>query len=235
MLSEYQEGKILLIDKPLDWTSFDIVNKIKFTLKRSLPKLKIGHAGTLDPRATGLLIVCTGKLTKTITSIQDQFKVYSGSFFLGATTESYDSEKPVNQTFDISHITEENIYQATEKFKGVLTQTPPAHSAVKVKGRKAYDWAREGEVVKLRSREVTIYEFDITKIDFPYIHFRIKCSKGTYIRSIANDFGLALNNGAYLASLRRDNIGDFSVEDAWSIDDLISHIRSQIDQQHEGI
>jgi len=235
VLSEFKEGKILLIDKPLDWTSFDIVNKLKFTLKRSLPKLKIGHAGTLDPRATGLLIICTGKLTKTINSIQEQFKVYSGTFFLGATTESYDTEKPVNQTFDISHITEEAIYQTVEQFKGVLTQTPPAHSAVKVKGRKAYDWAREGEVVKLRSREVTIYEFDITKIDMPHIHFRIKCSKGTYIRSIANDFGIALNNGAYLTSLRRENIGDFSVEDAWDIDELILDIRSKIDQQHEGI
>lgn len=230
MLTDYSEGKILLVDKPLDWTSFDIVNKIKYALKKPYPKLKIGHAGTLDPKATGLLIVCTGKFTKRITEIQDQFKVYTGSFFLGATTECYDTERPVNQTFDISHITEEDILGNVAKFRGVISQTPPAHSAIKINGKNAYDLARKGKDVQLKSREVTIYEFDITRIELPYIYFRIKCSKGTYIRSIAHDFGQALNNGAYLASLRRDDIGSFSVSNAWKIEDLISNIQSEIAQ-----
>ncbi len=235
MLTDYTEGKILLIDKPLDWTSFDVVNKIKFALKKSFPKLKIGHAGTLDPKATGLLIVCTGKFTKRITEIQDQFKVYTGSFFLGATTECYDTERPVNQTFDISHITEEDILQNVEKFRGVISQVPPAHSAIKVDGKNAYDLARKGKDVSLKSREVTIYEFEITKTDLPHIYFRIKCSKGTYIRSIAHDFGQALNNGAYLTSLRRENIGEYSVSDAWKIEDLISQIQSEISSQHASL
>lgn len=230
MLTKYQEGQVILIDKPLDWTSFDIVNKIKFTFKKSIPKLKIGHAGTLDPRATGLLIVCTGKFTKRITEIQDQYKVYTGSMYLGATTESYDTEKPVNQEFDTSEIKDEDIIEATKAFTGTITQTPPIHSAVKVQGRKAYDLAREGEAVKLRSREVHIHHFHITKIEMPYVHFEVKCSKGTYIRSLVNDFGQALNNGAYLATLRREQIGDYSVQDAWQIDDLITTIRSEIEQ-----
>lgn len=234
-MTDYTEGKILLIDKPLDWTSFDIVNKMKYALKKRLPKLKIGHAGTLDPRATGLLIVCTGKFTKRITEIQDQFKVYTGSFFLGATTECYDTERPVNQTFDISGITEKDILQNAEKFRGLITQTPPAHSAVKIGGKAAYLMAREGKAVNIKSREVTIYEFDITKIDLPHIFFKIKCSKGTYIRSIANDFGLSLNNGAYLSSLRREAIGEYSVEDAWQIEDYIQHIQQESDSQDASL
>lgn len=235
MLTDYTEGKILLLDKPLDWTSFDVVNKIKYALKKPFPKLKIGHAGTLDPKATGLLIVCTGKFTKRITEIQDQFKVYTGSFFLGATTECYDTERPVNQTFDISHITEEDILQNVEQFRGVISQVPPAHSAIKVDGKNAYDLARKGKDVQLKSREVTIYEFEITAIDLPHIYFRIKCSKGTYIRSIAHDFGKALNNGAYLTSLRRENIGEYSVSDAWQIEDLIHKIQSEISSEHASI
>ncbi len=234
-MTDYTEGKILLIDKPLDWTSFDIVNKMKYALKKRFPKLKIGHAGTLDPRATGLLIVCTGKFTKRITEIQDQFKVYTGSFFLGATTECYDTERPVNQTFDISGITENDILQNVEKFRGLITQTPPAHSAVKIGGKAAYLMAREGKEVNIKSREVTIYEFDITKIDLPHIFFKIKCSKGTYIRSIANDFGLSLNNGAYLSSLRREAIGAYSVEDAWQIEDFIQHIQQESDSQDASL
>ena len=226
-MTDYKEGKILLLDKPLDWTSFDVVNKIKYALKKDFPKLKIGHAGTLDPRATGLLIICTGKFTKRITEIQDQFKVYTGSFFLGATTECYDTEKPVNQTFDISGITENDILQNVEQFRGLITQTPPAHSAIKINGTAAYLLARKGKEVNIKSREVNIYEFDITKIDLPHIFFRIKCSKGTYIRSIANDFGQALNNGAYLSTLRREDIGEYSVENAWKIDDLIQHIQEE--------
>ncbi len=226
-MTDYTEGKILLIDKPLDWTSFDIVNKIKYALKKTFPKLKVGHAGTLDPRATGLLIVCTGKFTKRITEIQDQFKVYTGSFHLGATTECFDTERPVNQTFDISGITENDILQNVEKFRGLITQTPPAHSAVKIDGKAAYLSARKGKEVNIKSREVMIYDFDITKIELPEIYFRIKCSKGTYIRSIANDFGLSLNNGAYLSSLRREAIGEYSVENAWQIEDFIQHIQQE--------
>jgi tRNA pseudouridine55 synthase len=226
-MTDYTEGKILLIDKPLDWTSFDIVNKIKYALKKTFPKLKVGHAGTLDPRATGLLIVCTGKFTKRITEIQDQFKVYTGSFHLGATTECFDTERPVNQNFDISNISENDILQNVEKFRGLITQTPPAHSAVKIDGKAAYLSARKGKEVNIKSREVMIYDFDITKIELPEIYFRIKCSKGTYIRSIANDFGLSLNNGAYLSSLRREAIGEYSVGDAWQIEDFIQHIQQE--------
>lgn len=226
-MTNYSEGQILLIDKPIDWTSFDVVNKIKYALKKDYPKLKIGHAGTLDPKATGLLVVCTGKFTKKITEIQDQYKVYTGSMFLGATTPCYDTEMPVNQTFDITHITEEDIINNTEHFKGVIQQTPPIHSAIKVNGKTAYNLARKGKDVQLKSREVTIYDFDITRIELPHIFFRIQCSKGTYIRSIAHDFGQKLSNGAYLASLRREAIGDFSVEDAWEIQELISNIQSE--------
>ena len=234
-MTDYKEGKILLLDKPLDWTSFDVVNKIKYALKKDFPKLKIGHAGTLDPRATGLLIICTGKFTKRITEIQDQFKVYTGSFFLGATTECYDTEKPVNQTFDISGITENDILQNVEQFRGLITQTPPAHSAIKINGTAAYLLARKGKEVNIKSREVNIYEFDITKIDLPHIFFRIKCSKGTYIRSIANDFGQALNNGAYLSTLRREDIGEYSVENAWKIDNLIQHIQEESKPEDESL
>lgn len=229
-LDQLKEGQLYLIDKPLDWTSFDIVNKLKYALKKIAPKIKIGHAGTLDPKATGLLIVCVGKYTKRITEIQDQYKVYTGSLQLGATTECYDTERPINQTFDISHITHEDIYKTVEQFKGLITQVPPAHSAVKIEGKNAYELARKGQEVSIKSREVNIYEFDITEINLPFVHFRIKCSKGTYIRSIANDFGKALNNGAYLTSLRRENIGEYSVENAWKIEDLILKIQSEIEE-----
>lgn len=231
-MTDYAEGKLLLIDKELDWTSFDVVNKLKHALKKRYPKLKIGHAGTLDPKATGLLIICTGKFTKRITEIQDQEKVYTGTFFLGATTECYDTERPVNQTFDISHITEVDIYQTVEQFKGEIEQFPPIHSAIKIGGKNAYELARKGKDVALKSRTVTIYEFDITQIELPTIHFRIRCSKGTYIRSIAHDFGKALNNGAYLTSLRREAIGDYTVDEAWRIDDLIRFIRQENPEDH---
>ncbi|MCZ2394468.1 MAG: tRNA pseudouridine(55) synthase TruB [Chitinophagales bacterium] len=226
-MTDYAEGKVILIDKPLDWTSFDIVNKIKYALKKKFPKIKVGHAGTLDPKATGLLIVCTGKFTKKITEIQDQYKIYSGSFFLGATTECYDTEKPVNQTFDISHITEQDIYENVQYFLGKIEQTPPAHSAIKIQGKNAYEFARKGEDIIMKSREVFIYSFDITKIELPYIFFKIKCSKGTYIRSIAHEFGKKLNNGAYLTSLRREMIGEYSLEDSWEIQNFIQHVQSE--------
>ncbi|MCO5231565.1 MAG: tRNA pseudouridine(55) synthase TruB [Chitinophagales bacterium] len=226
-MTDFSEGKVILIDKPLDWTSFDIVNKIKYSLKKKFPKLKVGHAGTLDPKATGLLIVCTGKFTKKITEIQDQYKIYTGSFFLGATTECYDTERPVNQTFETSHISEQDIYDNVQYFLGKIEQIPPAHSAIKIQGKNAYELARKGETVNIQPREVFIYNFDITKIEFPYIYFKIKCSKGTYIRSIAHEFGKKMNNGAYLASLRRENIGEYSVENAFQIQDFIQHVQTE--------
>lgn len=235
MLKDYQEGSILLVDKPLDWTSFDVVKKIKFAFKKKLPKLKIGHAGTLDPKATGLLIICTGAFTKKIQEIQDQYKIYTGSFFLGATTACYDTERPVNQTFDIAHITSSDIMQATNLFKGEIRQTPPAHSAIKVSGKNAYELARKGKEVELKERTVIIYEFKITHIHLPLIDFKVKCSKGTYIRSLANDFGKALGAGAYLASLRREQIGEYLVSDAWEINKLAEQINLEIEGNNESI
>ena len=221
----FAEGEILLVDKPLTWTSFDVVGKLRNTMKPL--KLKVGHAGTLDPLATGLLIICTGKLTKQIDSYQAEDKEYIGTITLGATTPSYDLETEVDQTFDTSSITEEQIHKAVESFLGELDQFPPAHSALKINGERVYEKARRGEEVELKSRKVFIQEFEIEKIEMPLVYFRIKCSKGTYIRSIANDFGKALNNGAHLSSLRRTMSGDFHVNNAWNLEELIQEIRSQ--------
>lgn len=218
----FTEGEIILIDKPLDWTSFDVVNKIKFALKKSFGKIKIGHAGTLDPKATGLLILCTGKKTKAIQQIQDADKEYTGTFFLGATTECYDTERPVNQTFDITSINADDIINCARTFIGEQQQYPPAHSAVKIDGKRAYELARKGKEVDLKSKQIHIYEFEITSVQLPLIHFRITCSKGTYIRSIAHDFGKRLNNGAYLYSLRRTKIGAYTINDAYQLDDFLN-------------
>lgn len=215
-IERYESGQLLLFDKPLGWTSFDVVKKVKaqFRHKLKLSKIRIGHAGTLDPLATGLLIVCTGKYTKKIEEIQSRFKVYTGTIFLGATTPSYDLETEINQTFDISSITEEQIYQAVEKLTGEIFQDPPAYSAVKIEGKKAYDLARSGKEVKVRTKLVHVHEFEIDTSNLPEIQFRVKCSKGTYIRSLASDLGKLLNSGAYLQSLRREKIGEFSVDHA---------------------
>lgn len=221
----FAEGEILLVDKPLTWTSFDVVGKLRNTMKPL--KLKVGHAGTLDPLATGLLIICTGKLTKKIDTFQAEDKEYTGIITLGATTPSYDLETEIDQTFDISAITEEQILVAAKSFEGEQEQLPPAHSAVKIKGERVYEKARRGEDVELKPRKITISSFVIEKIEMPNVHFRIKCSKGTYIRSIAHDFGKALNNGAHLSSLRRTMSGDFHVDDAWKLDELIKAIREQ--------
>lgn len=221
----FAEGEILLVDKPLTWTSFDVVGKLRNTMKPL--KLKVGHAGTLDPLATGLLIICTGKLTKKIDTFQAEDKEYTGVITLGATTPSYDLETEIDQTFDISAITEEQILAAAKSFEGEQEQLPPAHSAVKIKGERVYEKARRGEDVELKPRKITISSFVIEKIEMPNVHFRIKCSKGTYIRSIAHDFGKALNNGAHLSSLRRTMSGDFHVDDAWKLDELIKAIREQ--------
>lgn len=221
----FAEGEILLVDKPLTWTSFDVVGKLRNTMKPL--KLKVGHAGTLDPLATGLLIICTGKLTKKIDTFQAEDKEYTGIITLGATTPSYDLETEIDQTFDISAITEEEILAVAKSFEGEQEQLPPAHSAVKIKGERVYEKARRGEDVELKPRKIIISSFVIEKIEMPNVHFRIKCSKGTYIRSIAHDFGKVLNNGAHLSSLRRTMSGDFHVDDAWKLDELIKAIREQ--------
>lgn len=209
------EGQVILIDKPLTWSSFQAVNKLKYILKHqyNLPKkFKIGHAGTLDPLATGLLIICTGKFTKRITEIQAQAKEYTGTITVGATTPSYDLETKVNATFPKEHITEDLILETTKQFLGEIDQKPPVFSAIKKDGIRLYEHARAGEEVEIASRKTTIYEFEITRIALPEIDFRVKCSKGTYIRSLAFDFGIALKSGGYLSALRRTKIGDYSVE-----------------------
>jgi tRNA pseudouridine55 synthase len=211
---DYLEGKVLLIDKPLTWSSFQAVNKLKYILKRKydLPKkFKIGHAGTLDPLATGLLIICTGKFTKKITEIQAQTKEYTGTITVGATTPSYDLETEVNATFPTEHITKALIIETTKQFLGEINQKPPVFSAIKKEGKRLYEHARAGEEVEIEARKTTIYEFEIIKINLPEISFRVQCSKGTYIRSLAFDFGKALNSGAYLSELRRTKIGDYAV------------------------
>ena len=208
------EGQIILIDKPLTWSSFQAVNKLKYILKRNfeLPKkFKIGHAGTLDPLATGLLIICTGKFTKRITEIQAQAKEYTGTITVGATTPSYDLETEIDATFPTEHITEDLIQETTKQFLGEIDQKPPVFSAIKKNGIRLYEHARTGEAVEIASRKTTIYEFEITRIALPEIDFRVQCSKGTYIRSLAFDFGEALNSGAYLSALRRTKIGDYDV------------------------
>ena len=210
------EGHVLLVDKPLQWTSFDVVKKLKYALNLK----KVGHAGTLDPLATGLLILCTGKKTKQIESYQSQEKEYEGTLVLGQTTPSYDLETEPTAAVDISHITKEQIEKATLKFIGEIEQTPPIYSAVKIDGKRAYLHARKGDNIKLRSRVVTIDKFEITGIDLPQVKFLVSCSKGTYIRSLVNDFGHQLGVGAHLSQLRRTKIGDYKVNDAYTIEEL---------------
>lgn len=214
---DFQNGQILLIDKPLTWSSFQAVNKLKYVLKRkyNLPKkFKIGHAGTLDPLATGLLIICTGKFTKKIPEIQSQTKEYTGTITIGATTPSYDLETEIDATFPIKHIDEALIHQTALGFIGEIDQKPPVFSAIKKDGKRLYEHARAGSAIEIQSRKTTIYEFEITRIALPEIDFRVQCSKGTYIRSLAYDFGIALKSGAHLSVLRRTKIGDFSVENS---------------------
>jgi tRNA pseudouridine55 synthase len=220
---EILAGKVLLIDKPLTWSSFQAVNKLKYILKRKydLPKkFKIGHAGTLDPLATGLLIICTGKFTKKITEIQAQEKEYTGTIFVGATTPSYDLETEIDATFPTEHISDELILETTKQFIGEIDQKPPVFSAIKKDGKRLYEHARAGEEVEIQSRKTTIYEFEIIRIALPEIDFRVKCSKGTYIRSLAYDFGLALQSGGHLTALRRTKIGDYSVDNGISPEDF---------------
>ena len=214
---DYLEGQVLLIDKPLHFTSFQAVNKLKYLLinKVGLPKkFKIGHAGTLDPLASGLLLICTGKFTKRITELQGQAKEYTGTFHIGATTPSYDLETEVDQHFPTTHITEALIHETVQQFLGEIDQKPPIFSAIKKDGVRLYEHARAGETIEIASRKTTIHEFEITRIALPEVDFRVVCSKGTYIRSLAFDFGKALQSGAHLTALRRTKIGDYDVQNA---------------------
>ena len=218
--AEILEGKVLLVDKPLTWSSFQAVNKLKYTLMRKydLPKkFKIGHAGTLDPLATGLLIICTGKFTKRITEIQTQAKEYTGTITVGATTPSYDLETEIDQIYPTSHIDEDLIHETIKQFLGEIDQKPPIYSAIKKDGVRLYEHARAGEIVEIPFRKTTIHEFEITRIALPEIDFRVVCSKGTYIRSLAYDFGKAINSGSHLIALRRTKIGDYEVDKAIDI------------------
>lgn len=217
---EYLEGQVLLIDKPLKWSSFQAVNKLKYLLinKVGLPKkFKIGHAGTLDPLATGLLLICTGKFTKRISELQGQAKEYTGTFYIGATTPSYDLETEIDKTFPTDHIDEALIHETVKQFLGEIDQKPPIFSAIKKDGVRLYEHARAGESIEIESRKTTIHEFEITRIALPKIDFRVVCSKGTYIRSLAYDFGKAMNSGSHLTVLRRTKIGDYDVKNAIDI------------------
>ncbi len=219
----FAEGEMLLIDKPLTWTSFDVVGKVRNSLKPL--KLKVGHAGTLDPLATGLLIVCTGKWTKKIDSYQAEDKEYTGTITLGGTTPSYDLETEIDEMFPIAHITDQMILDAAKSFEGDIQQFPPAHSAIKINGERVYEKARRGEDVEIKSRQVRINSFEIEKIELPNVYFRVSCTKGTYIRSLAYDFGKALQSGSHLSSLRRTKSGDYTVENAWNLEQLIAEIK----------
>nr|WP_321244955.1 tRNA pseudouridine(55) synthase TruB [uncultured Psychroserpens sp.] len=223
---DFQAGQVLLIDKPLTWTSFQAVNKLRWEIRQAynIKKIKVGHAGTLDPLATGLLIICTGKMTKQINTFQGQDKEYTGTFVLGGTTPSYDLESEIDQTFPTEHISEELIRNSTKQFTGEIDQFPPVFSALKKDGKRLYEYARAGEAVEIASRKVTISTFEITKIDGLNIEFRVVCSKGTYIRSLAHDFGKALKSGAHLSVLRRTKIGDYDVKNGVSPEDFIDSL-----------
>lgn len=226
---DYLTGQVLLIDKPLHWTSFQAVNKLRWEIRHTLniKKIKVGHAGTLDPLATGLLIICTGKMTKQINTFQDQDKEYTGTFVIGATTPSFDLETEIDKTYPTNHITEDHIYNSTKQFIGEISQFPPVFSAIKKDGKRLYEFARAGEDVDIKSRTVQISEFEITNIYENGIKFRVICSKGTYIRSLAHDFGKALNSGAHLSELRRTKIGDFHVNNALSPEAFIEGLTTK--------
>ncbi|MDC1080945.1 tRNA pseudouridine(55) synthase TruB [Flavobacteriaceae bacterium] len=215
-------GEVILIDKPLNWTSFQVVNKVRWMIKTTfgIKKIKVGHAGTLDPLASGLLILCTGKMTKQIEQFMGQEKEYIGTFSLGATTPSYDLETEINQYFPTEHIDKKLLENTLTQFRGTIDQQPPVFSALKKEGKRLYEFAREGEEIKVPYRKVNIQNFEITQINFPEIDFKVNCSKGTYIRSLAHDFGKSLKSGAYLSALRRTRIGEYSVENAIQIEDF---------------
>ena len=230
--NSFIEGKMLLINKPVGWTSFQIVNKVRWLIKSQydLKKIKVGHAGTLDPLAEGLLILCTGKWTKKIDEFQGQDKVYSGIFHLGATTPSFDLETEINSRQSIEHIDKNILLKSTNKFIGDQFQVPPIYSAIKQNGKKLYEYARNGETIELKKRKINISEFKITKIELPKVHFKVKCGKGTYIRSLANDYGLELKSGAYLYKLKRERIGGFNIKNALSIEEFEKIINKKLGQ-----
>ena len=221
---DFKAGQILLFDKPLEWTSFQLVNKVRWLIRKScdIKKIKVGHAGTLDPLATGLLILCTGKMTKKIEEFQGQEKEYTGTITLGATTPSYDMETEVDEEFPLDHLSDQDIRKVTQKFIGDIQQTPPVFSALKKDGKRLYEYARKGEDVEIPARNVNISYFEITRISLPEVDFRVVCSKGTYIRSLAYDFGRELNSGGYLSKLRRTRIGEFKVDNALSLDSFVN-------------
>lgn len=224
MNESYEEGRVILIDKPSEWTSFDVVNKIRKTIRVK----KVGHAGTLDPLATGLLIICTGKMTKQIDIYQAQEKEYTGRIMLGKTTPSFDRETPVDAEFDIRHVTPEMVIEAARSFVGVIEQIPPMYSAVRVDGKRMYVQARKGRTIEIPARQVNITHFDLTDVTLPTLSFRVVCSKGTYIRSLVRDLGVALGAGAYLDELRRTRIGAFRVDEAQTISDFVQQFQQSV-------
>ena len=223
---DYKDGQVLIFDKPLEWTSFQLVNKVRWLIRknRDIKKIKVGHAGTLDPLATGLMIICTGKFTKRLHEFVGQEKEYTGTIVLGGTTPSYDLETEIDQTFSTEHITDEDIYAFAKAYQGNIMQRPPVFSALKKEGKRLYEFARAGEEVDIPKREINISYFEITRIAMPEVDFKVRCSKGTYIRSLAFDFGEGLKSGAHLSALRRTKIGDYNVDDAQSLDGFIAAI-----------
>jgi tRNA pseudouridine55 synthase len=225
-IEDFKNGQVLLINKPLNWTSFQVVNKIRWLIKNKfgIKKIKVGHAGTLDPLATGLLIICTGKMTKKISSFQNQTKKYTGTFLIGSTTPSFDLETKPDKSFPVDHINKDLIINATKSFIGKIKQKPPIYSAIKKDGKRLYESARIGENIEINDRDIEILNFNISRINMPHIDFEVECSKGTYIRALANDFGKKLNSGATLYKLNRTKIGEYSVNKSISIEEFTKNI-----------
>jgi tRNA pseudouridine55 synthase len=224
-IMNFAEGEVLLINKPSGWTSFDVVNKLRFAISRKEgQRIKVGHAGTLDPLATGLLIICTGKMTKRIDEYSGMDKQYTGTFFIGATTPTYDSEMEIDASFPSEHIDDSLIEEVRKKFLGITEQVPPVFSAIKLEGKVAYQQARKGKEVVMKARSIEIKQLELTRIALPEIDFRVICTKGTYIRSLAFDFGRALQSGGYLKSLCRTKIGEFDVKDALTVDEFVTSV-----------
>lgn len=225
---DFEAGEVLLFDKPYEWSSFDVVNKVRYQIRNYLGKrnIKVGHAGTLDPLASGLLMICTGKATKRIEELQAGEKEYTGTFVIGASTASFDLEKPIDSHYPTDHITTERVYEVAQSFLGDQLQVPPLFSAIKIDGRRAYKFARQQEEVEIKARPITISEFEITSLALPEVNFRIVCSKGTYIRSIARDFGERLSSGAYMSALRRTRSGEYRIENAMEVEAFVDMIKT---------
>jgi tRNA pseudouridine55 synthase len=234
---DFQTGEILVFNKPLDWTSFDLVNKVRYHIckKMKVKKLKVGHAGTLDPKATGVMILCTGKATKSIDEIQAEEKEYIATIKLGATTPSFDLETEEDQIFETSHITESFLKESLEKFVGTIEQVPPEYSAIKVDGKRAYEFARKGSPIELKSKTLVIREIELLKFELPEVQIRIICSKGTYIRALARDLGTALRSGAYLTGLIRTRVGEYSLGNCWEILHFLDSIKLQSENETHHI